>query len=303
MILLVRSFIVILILSSCLTGCGLIKECFNTPNADIEIVNVISDPSLGAVQGVVVRDGFVYAYGDKRSLWKHSGVIREYTTDLKYTGRMVKLTKNGIAIITHPTGLTWNKQWGTFIGNTVKRKGTIFRIDWPQAWKESNLDNAVLNIIDDDAASDGSRPAFVNVGEESFIASADYRVDNPELRLYNITAMLSAGRTASEGVISHKIKCGRYTQNLYWDSEKGYLTFVQNMSLFGGLHLETINLSKAITEGTTISPSVKISSFDFSERGELEGWYPLSGNVSLFAVNNKKQNLFSGMIKIKESYR
>ena len=75
------------------------------------------------------------------------------------------------------------------------------------------------------------------------------------------------------------------------------------MSLFGGLHLETINLSKAITEGTTISPSVKISSFDFSERGELEGWYPLSGNVSLFAVNNKKQNLFSGRIKTKESYR
>lgn len=283
--------------------CLIHSKCnYGTINAVIEPVDAVTDSSLGAVQGVVIRDGLIYAYGDLKQSGHHTGVIREYTLKLQYTGRMVKLTQDDVSIIPHPTGLTWNPQWGTFIGNTVKRKGKIIRIDWKRAWADSNLDNAVLDIIDDDAASNGSRPVFVKIGDESFIASADYMGFRPELRLYNINAMLKTGKTSSEGVIIHKLKCSQNTQNLYWDAEKGYLTFVQNRWPFiwpyRGFHLETVKLSEAIAAGSVSGPSVLISSMYFRDKEELEGWYPVNTTLSVFAVNRKSQNLFTAEIKI-----
>ena len=268
----------------------------------IEPVDAVTDGSLGAVQGVVIRDGLIYAYGDYNYSGRHTGVIREYTLKLQYTGRMVKLTQNGVSIMPHPTGLTWDTQWGTFMGNTVKRKGKIIRIDWKRAWSDSNLDNAVLDIIDDDAAANGSRPVFVKIGEEQFIASADYMGFSPELRLYNISAMLKTGETSTGGVIIHRLRCSQNTQNLYWDAGKGYLTFVQNrwpfMWPYRGFHLETIKLSEAITAGSVKHPSVIISSMYFADKEELEGWYPVNEALSVFAVNRKTDNLFTARIKL-----
>lgn len=275
---------------------------YGTTNAVIEPVDSVTDVSLGAVQGAVIRDGLIYAYGDFKQSGHHTGVIREYTLKLQYTGRMVKLTQNGISIMPHPTGLTWDPQWGTFMGNTVKRKGSIIRIDWKRAWADSNLDNAVLDIIDDDAAANGSRPVFVKIGEDQFIASADYLGFSPELRLYNISAMLKSGRTSTGGVIIHRLKCGQNTQNLHWDPEKGYLTFIQNrwpfMWPYRGFHLETIKLSEAIAAGSVSDPSAVIISMYFKDKEELEGWYPLNASLSVFAVNRKYHNLFTAEIKL-----
>jgi len=290
-------FICILLSGMVLTGCN-----HGTTNAVIEHVTVITDNLLGAVQGVVMRDGFIYAYGDYKNSNKHVGVIREYTSDLNYTGRMVELTKNGQSIIPHPTGLTWNQEWGTFIGNTVKRKGEILRIDWKQAWIDRNLNNALLDIIEDDAASNGSRPVFVKVGDEFFIASADYFGFKPELRLYNISAMMKHKKTSSEGVIKYRIRCSQNTQNLYWDSDKGYLTLVQNRWPFlwpyRGFHLETIILSDAIAAGSALNPSVIVSSIYFNDKEELEGWWPAGNALSIFAVNRKTGNLFTAEIRM-----
>jgi hypothetical protein len=275
---------------------------YGTTNAVIEPVILITDSSLGAVQGVVIRDGLIYAYGDLKFSGRNVGVIREYTPDLQFTGRMVKLTRNNVSIIPHPTGLTWDPHWGTFIGNTVRRKGEILRIDWDRAWRDLNLDNAVLDIIDDDAASNGSRPVFVMIGKEQFIASADYMGFSPELRLYNISSMLKAGNTSSDGVVIHTIKCSQNTQNLYWNSEKGHLTFVQNiwpfMWPYRGFHLETIKLSDAIAAGSASDPSAIVSSMYFNDKEELEGWYPVNESLSIFAVNRKVQNLFTAKIKL-----
>jgi len=275
---------------------------YGKTNAVIEPADSVTDASLGAVQGAVIRDGLIYAYGDYKYSGHHTGVIREYTLKLQYTGRMVKLTQNGVSIIPHPTGLTWDPQWGTFMGNTVKRKGKIIRIDWKRAWADSNLDHAVLDIIDDDAASNGSRPVFVKIGEEQFIASADYMEFSPELRLYNISAMLKTGKTSTAGVIIHRLKCSQNTQNLYWDSERGYLTFVQNRWPFvwpyRGFHLETIKLFEAIAAGSVSDPSVIISSMYFKDKEELEGWFPVNDSLSVFAVNRKYHNLFTAEIKL-----
>jgi hypothetical protein len=105
-----------------------------TSDAVIEATKTVTDLGLGAVQGVVVRDGKVYAYGDVFSAAPRVGVIREYDMDLKPTGRVVWLRKGDTPRILHPTGLTWHPRWGTFLGDTVKKKAVIYRLDWEKAW-------------------------------------------------------------------------------------------------------------------------------------------------------------------------
>ena len=140
-----------------------------TANAALDIDRSITDPGLGAVQGVVVRDGKIYAYGDVFRAEPRVGVIREYTERFEPTGRVVWLRRGGKPLIVHPTGLTWHEKWGTFLGDTVKSadparsRSVIYRLDWDRAWKDGNLDQAVLNVIEDDAAINGGRPEFVAV--------------------------------------------------------------------------------------------------------------------------------------------
>jgi hypothetical protein len=139
-------------------------------DAVLDIERSITDAGLGAAQGVVIRDGKVYALGDVFQARPRVGVIREYTKELEPTGRAVWLRRGEKPLIVHPTGLTWHDRWGTFLGDTVKSadptrsRGIIYRIDWERAWKDGDLDAAVLNVIDDDAAINGCRPEFVNVG-------------------------------------------------------------------------------------------------------------------------------------------
>jgi len=71
-------------------------------DAALDIERSITDLGLGAVQGVVVRDGKVYAYGDVVKAEPRVGVIREYTQALEPTGRVVWLRKGGKPLITHP---------------------------------------------------------------------------------------------------------------------------------------------------------------------------------------------------------
>jgi hypothetical protein len=79
----------------------------------------ITDLGLGAVQGVAVRDGKIYAYGDLVQSRPRLGVIREYDLELKPTGRVVWLRTGDKPLILHPKGLTWDRRWGTFLGDTV----------------------------------------------------------------------------------------------------------------------------------------------------------------------------------------
>ena len=89
-------------------------------DAALDVERSITDLGLGAVQGVVVRDGKVYAYGDLVQAQPRVGVIREYNERLEATGRVVWLRRAGKPLITHPTGLTWHDRWGTFLGDTIK---------------------------------------------------------------------------------------------------------------------------------------------------------------------------------------
>jgi hypothetical protein len=80
-----------------------------TADAAVENPRIVTDTKLGACQGIAVRDGRIYAYGDVYSVKPRVGVIREYDMDLNPTGREVWLRQADRPLIIHPTGLTWHE--------------------------------------------------------------------------------------------------------------------------------------------------------------------------------------------------
>ncbi len=89
----------------------------------------------------------------------------------------------------------------------------IYRLDWARAWKDGDLDEAVLDIVEDDAAINGCRPEFVALGGRSLLATADYGDVRPEIRLYDPAALLAAGRSSAPGVVVSRVLCGPFNQS------------------------------------------------------------------------------------------
>ena len=224
-----------------------------------------------------MRDGRIYAYGDVHSARPRVGIIREYDMDLKPTGREVWLRRADRPLILHPTSLTWDPHWGTLLGDTVNKKATIYRLDWERAWNEGDVDHAVLDTIDDDAAINGCRPTFVSVSGRTLIATADYGDVHPEIRLYDPELLLKS-RLERAGVEVHRVLCGPFNQNLHWDITSGRLTCVQNVIEGRGWRLDVIDLARAIADGRASAPGVRVKTLTFSPHDELEGYWPLDPN-------------------------
>jgi hypothetical protein len=266
-------------------------------NAVVEKSSKATDTQLGACQGIAVRDGRIYAYGDVYSAKPRVGVIREYDLDLKPTGRQVWLRQADRPLITHPTGLTWDDRWGTFLGDTFQKKAMIYRLDWKRAWDDGNLDQAVLDTIEDDAAVNGCRPTFVTVNGKTLIATADYGDIRPEIRLYDPERLLKAHRSSALGVVVHRALCGPFNQNLYWEAASGRLICVQNVVEGRGWRLDIIDLSQAIAQGRADVAGARIKTFTFSPHDELEGYWPLDHERALFVTSRRDGNLVLGQIR------
>jgi hypothetical protein len=266
-------------------------------NATVAVSQTITDLGLGAVQGIVLRDGKVYAYGDLVRDSPRIGVIREYDLDLRATGRSVRLSRSGAPLIIHPTGLTWDKRLGTFLGDTVKKKAIIYRLDWERAWSDGNLDHAVVATVDDDAAINGCRPLLVTVGGRTLLATADYGDVRPELRLYDPEKLLAAGRSSAPGVVVHRVLCGPFNQNLAWDAVSGQVTCVQNVIEGRGWRLDVLDLSRAVADGRAHGPGVRVRTLTFASHDELEGFWPLDGARAMFAAARGRDNIVVGSIK------
>jgi hypothetical protein len=276
-------------------------------NAALDVEQSITDAGLGAVQGVVVRDGRVYAYGDVFQAEPRIGVIREYTENLQPTGRVVWLRRDGKPLITHPTGLTWHERWGTLLGDTIKSadparsRAVIYRVDWGRAWKDGDVDDAVQEIVEDDAAINGCRPEFVTVGGRHLLATADYGDVRPEIRLYDPEALLMARRSSAPGVVVHRVLCGPFNQNLHWDPESRHLICVQNVIMGRGWQLDELNLARAVADGRVEGPGVRVRRLTFTSHDELEGYWPLGDGRGLFAVARRSDNLFAGRFRETEA--
>jgi hypothetical protein len=268
-----------------------------TADAMVDQVQAVTDTKLGAGQGVTVRDGKVYAYGDVWAASPRVGVIREYDLDLKPTGREVWLRRGGKPLILHPTGLTWDDRFGTFLGDTVNKKARIYRLDWERAWRDGNLDAAVLDEIHDDAAINGCRPEFVSLEGRTFLATADYGDIRPEIRLLDPEVLLKAGRTSAPGVVVHRVLAGGWNQNLHWDRSTGQLACVENVIEGRGWRLDILDLSKAVSDGRADGPGVRVRRVTFDPHDELEGYCRLDRTRCLFITSGRSGNLMAGVIR------
>ena len=170
----------------------------------------------------------------------------------------------------------------------------IYRLDWQKAWNDGDLDEAVLNTVEDDAAINGCRPEFVKVNERTLLATADYGDRRPEIRLYDPEALLAAGRSGAPAVVTHRVPCGAFNQNLHWAAGSGHLICVQNVIEGRGWRLDELDLARAVAAGNADGPKVRVRRLTFAPHDELEGYWPLTDQRGLFAVARRRDNLFIG---------
>jgi hypothetical protein len=269
-------------------------------NAELAAATTFTLDDLGAIQGLTLFRDNIYVYGDVYSAKPRVGAIREYDLKLKPTGRVVWLRRDGKTVIQHPTGLTFDDHFGVFLGDTVNKKAVIYRLDWEQAWRDGNLDKAVRDVIDDDAAVNGCRPEFVRLEGKTLLATADYGEVRPEIRLYDPEALTKEKRSSAPGVVLHRVLCGPFNQNLHWDVERRELTCIQNVIEGRGWRLDVLHLPKAVKHGRADGPGVRVKMFTFMPHSELEGFRPFDQRRSLFVTSSPLANVVLGDIQITE---
>ena len=257
--------------------------------ASVTMQSPLSIEGVGAGQGVEWRDGLFYFYGDRGI-----GVMREYRVAdgkaLEYTGNEFEFTVNGEDTASHPTGLTWHKSHGTYLGDTVSGIGTIHKIDWEKLATAKNLDEAILNTTVDDLAVNGTRPEFVTVKGRSMIATADYgEVDNA-IRLYDPEALSTSKKTSDPGVLIKSIPCTPWVQTIHWMEEKGLLVLIQNQ--IEGLlwRLTLVDLEASYDKGEAVIVQV----LDFEPKDELEGFHFVSPELGIFVSSSRRNNVIFG---------
>lgn len=285
----------LLLVVICLLSSGFAHEVRAQPDEKWKLLDVsaqLTIEGIGYGQGVFTHQGFIYLYGDAET-----GVIRQYRWNaqqplqLQSTGVEIRLTRNGEDIAPHPTGLTHHPQFGTFLGDTVQQKGTIFWIDWERALQDCNLDHAVLNMLNDDLAQNGTRPEFVQINDRWLIATSDYGGTGNELRLYDPIRLKSAVRSSAPGVLVHRQSCGPWVQTVEWVPEFRSLALVQNQ--IEGLRYRLTFLSWE--NGLEASSGAPLDLQN--PRDELEGWTYLGEGYCLYLSSSLKQNVSIGRIR------
>ncbi len=257
----------------------------------------ITRTEVGAAQGVSLIDGHLYIYGDATRTEKATGVILELDFQLQPTGRTLFLSKSGVPMLSHPTGLTKHPKLGAFMGNTFEGKARIFKLDWERAWQDGNLDNAVIAVIDDDAAINGSRPEFVSLGDRVLLATADYGDVRPEVRLMDVEAMLKHTRTSAPSVVVNRFIAGPFNQTLSFDAATGDLLCLQNVVAGLGWRIERLNLENAVRDGRAWGPGVLRERLVFFPHSELEGYCKLPDGRALLITSSSQNNITIGTIK------
>ena len=212
---------------------------------------------------------------------------------MKPTGRDIQLARNGKPLLVHPTGLTWDARFGCFLGDTVNKVATIYKLDWQKALEKGNLDSAVLAVIRDDAATNGCRPEFVTLKGRRLLATADYGDVRPAVRLYDPQRLVAAGRSSAPGACVATIPSGPFNQNLSWDAATGQLACVQNVVAGLGWKLDVFDLEKAIDAHCQLPPA-RVRTWVFQPHSELEGWLRLPDGREVFVTSSPKHNIFVG---------
>lgn len=272
--------------------------CTMPPTVHVRLLATQTCERLGACQGASMHDGFVYLYGDA-----NPGVIRQYVVraaevappTLEYTGVEIALTRNGKNVINHSTGLTWNTQFGTYLGNsmTATKKAAIYHLDWPRMLIDRNLDHAVLNVIDDDLAVQGCRPEFVRRGERWLLATADYGSVHNAVRYYDPTRLPSARKTSEFGVLVARFPCSPWVQNLHWVDEQQRLLLILNKTEGRGWRLAVVDPWNTADYRTAEKYD------DLANEDELEGFSRLSAGECVLVTSSEEENVSVGVMELR----
>ncbi len=279
-----------------LTGRAIAQTPTTQPTVSVTVLGQQTCEKLGACQGASEHDGFVYLYGDA-----NPGIIRQYTVTpgevprLEYTGLEISLTKNGVNLINHPTGLTWNPQFGTYLGNTVTatKKGTIYHLDWPKMLIEKNLNHAVLNVIDDDLAVQGCRPEFVRRGDNWYLATADYGSVRNAVRIYDPVKLATVSKTSEPGVLIEQHPCLPFVQQLHWIDSRQTLMVIQNQIVGRRWRLVPVDLWH--TPDLRVVPPYD----ELPYPNELEGFSMIDPEHCVLVTSSRENNCTVGKIALK----
>jgi hypothetical protein len=183
---------------------------------------------------------------------------------------------------------------GTFLGNTVSQKGTIYLIDWAQALATGTLDGAIKATIADDLAVNGTRPEFVRVGTRWLIATADYGATANQIRIYDPEKLKTATHTSDPGVLVYRFKSSTYVQTLHWLDGPGLLVLVQNLRDGQGWRLTVIDLARSIAAGQ----QVVMQTITMSPQDELEGFHEIAPGRGLFLTSSSSSNLHVANVRL-----
>jgi len=258
---------------------------------DMSLSHSFTIDSLGACQGISWQHGKAYLYGDREV-----GMIREFEwkgDSLLYTGHECRLTLNDTDVINHPTGLAIHGKLPVFMGNSVilnkatnQWKAIIYCIDWAGLQRTGTLDGGnLLNVIEDDACIQGTRPEYVEYDHKWYVATADYGNRANEVRLYDPAAMQHARKTGEKGVVDKRFTCGPGVQNMQWSAEKNLLLLIQNQVVGRKWQFTYVDLKKSLASGK--AEIVKV--VDNIDRGdELEGFSFLSSISKGVAVTSSR---------------
>jgi hypothetical protein len=248
--------------------------------------------SLGACQGISWLHGKAYLYGDREV-----GMMREFGLQgdsLVYTGHEYRLTLHDTDVINHPTGLAVHGKEPVFMGNSVllnkaanQWKAVIYCIDLPGLMKTGTLDGGnLLNVIEDDACIQGTRPEYVEYGHKWYVATADYGNRANEVRLYDPAVLQHAAKTTDKGVLYKKFSCGPWVQNMQWIPEKGLLLLIQNQIEGRKWRFTYVDLKKSLESGK----AEVVNTVDAIDRGdELEGFSFLGSLSRGIAVTSSRR--------------
>ncbi|MBO9204416.1 MULTISPECIES: hypothetical protein [Niastella] len=257
--------------------------------------------SLGACQGASFQKGRLFLYGDREV-----GMIREFKMigdSPVYINKECRLTENGADVINHPTGIAWNGQSPTFIGNSIrldaagsKWKAVIYCVNWSGLLTTGTLDGNLLNTIEDDACIQGTRPEYIQYKGKWYVATADYGDKGNEVRLYDPALLQHAKRTSEKGVLVKKFTCTPWVQNLLWVPGKNILVLIQNQIEGRKWRFTYLDFNKSIETGT--QQVIKVVDLDRTD--ELEGFTFLNdGSKGIAVSSSRKDNVNNMMVSWK----
>jgi hypothetical protein len=259
---------------------------------DMSLSHSFTIDSLGACQGISWQHGKAYLYGDREV-----GMIREFEwkgDSLLYTGHECRLTLNDTDVINHPTGLAIHGKLPVFMGNSVilnkatnQWKAIIYCIDWAGLQRTGTLDGGnLLNVIEDDACIQGTRPEYVEYDHKWYVATADYGNRANEVRLYDPSVLQHARKTSEKGVVYKKFTCGPWVQNMQWIPGKNLLLLIQNQVEGRKWQFTYVDLKKSLESGKAEVVKV-VSTIDRGD--ELEGFSFLSSLSKGVAVTSSRK--------------